>query len=374
MVTEVLSVTSEDTYRESVRKAAKTLREGGLVAFPTETVYGVAASAEIAEAVDRLRAVKGRSKEGSLTVHIAQRLEAEQFVEELTAQQRRMIRRSWPGPLTLIIAVPHPERTRIAQGRDSAFVERVYYDGSIGLRCPDCDAARDLIAGAGSVVVASSANRAGNAPPTDAGQALAELQGEIDLLLDGGETRYAAPSTIARLSEYGTEILRCGVLDERTVRRLATTNILLVCTGNTCRSPMAEGLLKNLLAEKLGCAVDRLEEHGLTVSSAGTAAFENAPPTPEAIEALAEQGIDISDQRSSTLTAEAVEEAQVILVMTESHRARVLELTRGEADCCHLVGGDVNIADPLGTTTAVYMQCRDQIKAGLETHLTETIL
>ncbi len=373
MATVVLSLTSDESYWTSIRRASQILREGGLVAFPTETVYGVAASAEIGTAVVRLRSVKGRGEQVPLTVHIGRRSEAALFVNALPMFGKRLIERLWPGPLTLIVGVSDPGKTAIAQGKDEGFVNRVFYDGTVGIRCPDCAPALEMLGQASCVVVASSANRTGQPPPTTANEVARNLGDEVDLILDGGPARYAQPSTIVRVHENRINLVRLGVLDERTIRRLLVTHVLLVCTGNTCRSPMAERLLKSMLAERLGCSVADIEDRGYHIRSAGTAASDGAPATPEAIEVMRERNIDISSHRSASLTQEAIRQAQMILVMTESHLERVGSLVRGAEERCRLVGGEINIEDPIGGSTDVYRNCRDQIALGLEARVAEIL-
>jgi len=380
MAIEVLNVTSEQNQRESVRQAGEVLRSGGLVVLPTETVYGIAASADSSDAVARLRALKGQRSHGPFTVHIGRRSEAERFLNRASGLERRLIARGWPGPLTLVFDVPDPSRSPIMKGRDAAFAGRVYYSDpagggtTIGLRYPDCPVTCDTINQSQCVIVASSANRSGQPPPTDAEGVLAQLGNDVDLLLDGGPTKYGGASTIARVRDHRAEIIRQGVLQERTLRKLATTNILLVCTGNTCRSPMAAGLLRASLAEALGVEVSELENNGYRTSSAGTATVSGLPATPEAIAAMKEKGIDISDHRSAALTRDMVEQAQVILTMTQGHRAAVLRLGAGNDERCYLLSDGRDIEDPMGGDFGVYKSCRDQIEAGIETRLREVIL
>ncbi len=380
MAIEVLNVTSEQTHRESVRKAGEVLRSGGLVALPTETVYGIAASADNSDAVARLRKLKGQRSHGPFTVHIGRHSEAERFLNRASGLERRLISRCWPGPLTLIFDVPDPSRSPITEGRDAAVISRVYSSDpagggpTIGLRYPDCPVTCDTIVESQCVIVASSANRSGQSPPTDAEGVLALLGSDVDLLLDGGPTKYGGASTIARVRDHQAEIIRQGVLEERTLRKLATTNILLVCTGNTCRSPMAAGLLKALLAEALGIEVTELEKKGYKTSSAGTATVSGWSATPEAVAAMKEKDIDISDHRSTALTSEMVEQAQVILAMTRGHHAAVLRLGSGNEERCSLVSAGRDIADPMGGDLSVYKSCRDQIEDGLKARLAEVIL
>ena len=141
-------------------------------------------------------------------------------------------------------------------------------------------------------------------------------------------------------------------------------NILLVCTGNTCRSPMAEGFLRHLLEKK----------HGYTVRSAGLAGGYGAPASHHAIEAMNDEGIDISNHKSSMLTGDMLEEADIVLVMTEGHKRAIADWFTGMADKVHLlreydtVTNDnhyPNIPEPIGASLNEYKHCLEIIKKSL---------
>ncbi len=374
MATKVLTATEPESYGPAVAQAAEVLRAGGLVAIPTETVYGIAVSADVSDAVERLRELKGQARHGPFTVHISRSADAEQFTNGLTGQQRRVVQRGWPGPLTIIFDVPDPTRTPVASGRDPGFIDRVFHDGSVGLRCPDLAAARDVLAEAGCVCLATSANAHGQPPPASAAEVIEHLDGQVDLVLDAGPSNYAKASTIIRLRDRRAEVLRAGVIDERMIQRFMHTTIVLVCTGNTCRSPMAEGLLKKQLADQLGCAAAELDHEGYRVVSAGTYAVDGAPATPEAVQAMAELNIDITNHRSTALGRDLVDQAQIILCMTPSHKAVVDSLGPDAAGKSFLLGGHEAVTDPIGGAVGDYRQCRDQIAQGLTRQLTERIL
>jgi len=185
------------------REAADLLRQGQPVVFPTETVYGIGASAADREAVERLQMVKGRPAGKPFTVHIADPADAEAYVEMMPRVTRRFIQKAWPGPLTLILDVSpvfDPERWRARAGdMPPPIPELVFHDGTVGLRCPAHDVARQVLREAAVPVVASSANGAGRPPPFDAQYALRELDGRVPMVLDGGPTRYTSGSTIVRV-------------------------------------------------------------------------------------------------------------------------------------------------------------------------------
>jgi protein-tyrosine phosphatase len=250
----------------------------------------------------------------------------------------------------------------------------MYHDGTIGVRCPDDHVAADLLTQAPLPVVAASANLAGNPAPVTAQEALADLEGRVDLVLDGGRSRYGKASTIVQVRADGSyEVLREGVLDERTIRRMNRTSFLVVCSGNTCRSPMAAGILRRLLAEKLGCREDELTEKGYHVESAGTGAYSGAPATPEAVEALRSKGIDISGHRSQPLTLEQVNRADYIFAMTGRQVENVKSLA-GHVENRVLKVDDEDIEDPIGGSEEEYVSCANRIEEALRRRLEEVVL
>ncbi|MBI4580940.1 MAG: threonylcarbamoyl-AMP synthase [Planctomycetes bacterium] len=372
MGTKVVNLESAD-YSDVIREAAELLAGGGLVIFPTETVYGVGACAVLPQAVQRLRVLKGRTDGRAFTVHIGQKSAVPGFVPGLAGTGRRLVEKAWPGPLTIIFPVADPAAAAVIQASSPEHVPAMYHEGTIGIRCPDDHVAADLLTQTPMPVVAASANLAGNPAPTTAAEALQDLNGRVDLVLDAGRTRYLKASTIVQVEGQGYRIIREGVIDDRTLRRLDQTTFLLVCSGNTCRSPMAEGLLLRLLAEKLACREDELAEKGYHVESAGTAACTGLPPTAAAVDALMERKIDISDHRSQPLTVEQVNRADYILTMTRRHLECVKALA-GHAEPRVRQLDDEDIEDPIGGTRPDYVQCADRIEGALRRRLQEVAL
>ena len=121
-------------------------------------------------------------------------------------------------------------------------------------------------------IVLTSANRSGQPPATTAEEAVDALGDDVALVLDGGPCRFGEASSVVRVRGNEFEMLREGVVGLSTLRRLSRFMILFVCTGNTCRSPMAEVLARHMLADRLKCSVDQLEDRGFLVQSAGMAA------------------------------------------------------------------------------------------------------
>ncbi|MFC0283839.1 L-threonylcarbamoyladenylate synthase [Camelimonas abortus] len=183
-----------------LERAAQLLRDGALVAFPTETVYGLGADAANGAAVARVYAAKGRPSFNPLIVHVPDLAGARRY-GLFDALALRLAETFWPGPLTLVLpAAPDSPVSALA----TAGLE------TVALRVPASDIARDLLARAGAPVVAPSANRSGHVSPTSAAHVLADLDGRIDAVIDGGDTAVGVESTVVAVADGAATLLRPG--------------------------------------------------------------------------------------------------------------------------------------------------------------------
>ena len=373
MDTEVIKTDPQVGGANTVRRAVEVLTGSGLVAFPTETVYGVAARVDDPAALKRLRNVKSRTADQAFTVHIGSPGEAVRFAPGLEGLASRFVRKAWPGPLTLIVSVEDPASAAVMSDLDGSAAAAMYHDGTIGLRCPDDPFAGALLRAMEVPVVAASANRAGRPAPCSGGDVLKELDGQIDLLVDTGRTKYAKPSTIVRVTGSSYKLVREGVYDADLVKRLSVLRLLLVCTGNTCRSPMAVALARDMLAQRLCCGVSELSERGVEVRSAGTAGGWGGA-SPNAMTVMERRGLDLSGHESAALTPEMIQQADYIFAMTRSHCDMVINMAPSAKERVALLLDGQDIRDPIGGSTDEYEKCARMAEKGLQARLQEVIV
>ena len=351
--------------------AVRAMRAGRLVVFPTETVYGVGVVATDARAVERLRKLKERPR-AAFTVHIARPEDAFRYVKDPPVRARALMAKAWPGPVTVLL----PVGGRFADPalRSKALYRRMVQDDVVGLRCPADPVAQALLAAVGKPVLAASANLAGQPAPGTAGDALEQLDGRVNVVIDAGRTRYRQASTIVAFEGEQYRLVRAGVYDAAAVERLMRRRVLFVCTGNTCRSPLAAALARKLLAERMGLAVDELCDYGQEVVSAGVSAFAGGRATPEAVAAAERFGASLEGHRSRKLTNELIKSADLIFCMTERHVAEVTRRVPSAAARTFLLDAAGDIADPIGGDVETYCQIAGRIVKALRRRMKENLL
>ena len=308
--------------------------------LPTETVYGIAADPRAPGAVERLFEAKGRGRDKPIPLLADHERRLRDHGAVMSDTARRLAKRFWPGPLTLVLPAG---------------------DSFEGFRIPDHRVTLAVLKAARGTLRVTSANRSGAPDAHTVEEALEALGPSAAVALDAGPSPLGAPSTVVRVRGRDIEVLREGALSSRQIRDVASDHLLLfLCSGNMCRSPMAEYLMREWLGQ----------DSVWSVQSAGVSAGDGLPASWEAVQALRESGIDLLAHRSRRLTRELVDAARVIVVMTDAHRAAVLERFPDARERVRLLGsfgpspedGD-DVGDPIGSSLDVYRRVRDQIRA-----------
>ena len=370
---ETIDLRSSTTDMEdAVRQTVDALHDGNLVVLPTETVYGLAALASDANAVERLISLKGRQPGHPLPLAIAGLDSLYDFVPNLDGLALRLARRCWPGPVSLVLNVS--DRSSDIHRLPESVRRAAVLKNSVAFRVPNHPLTLTVLGELNEPVVLTSANLTGQPAPTTIHEIVRSLGNGIDLFVDDGPTAVAKPSTMVAVSNDQYTILRDGAVKKETIDRLTARIILFVCTGNTCRSPMAERLCERLLAERLHCTIDQLEEHGFVVMSAGLSAAFDLPASRQAVETLEQRGLDLSDHRSQQLNETQVRFADHIFALTRGHREAILSYWPGsDTRLCVLRtdGGDVN--DPIGSSLDDYGDCASRIEQEIGKRLDEIL-
>jgi protein-tyrosine phosphatase len=364
----VIDVRNAEDPRDVVHRAVQALSEGKIVAFPTETVYGFGVRALDPNAVERLLEVKGRAEGNPLALAIRGSEELLDYAPNASPLGERLARRCWPGPVTLVVDGSHPES--ILTRLPASVRQVVTPQNTVGLRVPGHAVVLDVLRMIAGPVALTSANRSGESDATTVEEILDGLGDQIDLILDDGPCRYGQPSSVIRVDGNHYEILREGAVPEPTLRRLAGMMVLFVCTGNTCRSPMAEGLFRSMAAKRLGCAPEALEEHGWTVMSAGVAAMTGGRASEAAASVMSQMGIDIHSHAAQPVTEALIRYADHVFTMTASHRqALVMQWPEAADRTTTLCLDGSDVSDPIGGPVEQYQRCAEQIQVALADRL-----
>jgi len=344
--TEIIILDPEKPDIEKIKYAAFILKKGGLVVFPTETVYGIGANLLNSKSIERLCSIKKRPKGKLFSIHVADKSKIELFSDDIPVAAYKLIDKFWPGPLTIILKSKEKDiRT-------------------VGLRMPNNRIALDLISAAEVPIVAPSANIAGKSAPKTLDEALMDLDGKVDVAIDGRKTILGVSSSVVDLTVSPPEVVREGVIKKSDIEKaIRKKNILFVCTGNSCRSVMAKELLKKKLKNR-----DDVE-----VRAAGVGAFPGMRATLETQELLEAEGIDVSNHQAQQLTDDLLKRADLILVMQKQHEHTILRKYPFAKNRLYLLkefakiqDGDLDIPDPMGQSKEFYRECFLVIKQAVE--------
>jgi protein-tyrosine phosphatase len=346
--------------RSTLHDAAQALANGRLVAFMLETGYAVAACGLLPAAVEQLVDVPDRESCGPAALLLNSACAMADWAPHLSAAAIRLSRRCWPGPVQFVLKTGSDGG--IASRLDPDVRRVACRDGDLHLRVPAHEAIRQtsrLLPG--FLVLAETTIGAGQ--NSSAAESLDVRYGDrLAMIVEDGPQPYDRPASIVRLHENGWELVREGALTALALQELSARMIVFVCTGNTCRSPLAEALCKKLLAERCNCAVEELPRRGFVALSAGLSAAPGCRAAPEAIAIAREHGVDLEGHATRLVTAALLRQADHVFAMTASHLRAIAMHLPGASGWIQLLSprGD-DISDPIGGDGATYKECAEQI-------------
>jgi L-threonylcarbamoyladenylate synthase len=234
--TKIIKIDPKNIDVKKLQEAGQAIREGKLVAFPTETVYGLGADALNRDAVIKIFRAKGRPLNDPLIVHISNIAEAEGLVDELPAIATKLGQLFWPGPLTMVMKKSKIISNSITAGLDT-----------VAIRVPNHPVAQGLIREAGKPIVAPSANLFTHLSPTNAQHVIDDLKGKVDIILDSGDTMVGVESTVVDVTDLPLRILRLGGITLEKLKEVTSKIFIANQNEETKRSP---GMLNKHYAPK----------------------------------------------------------------------------------------------------------------------------
>jgi len=244
--TKVVKVDREHPQRKLIECAGEILKQGGLVAFPTETVYGLGGDGLNASSSEKIYAAKGRPSDNPLIIHIADMESLEGIVTQVPEEARKLANAYWPGPLTMIFQKNYRVPYETTGGLES-----------VAVRMPSHPVARALIAAGGGYIAAPSANTSGRPSPTRAEHVKEDLSGRIEMILDGGEVEIGLESTIVDFTSDKPVILRPGYISQEMIARVIGEVEMdkgLLITDSAVK-PKAPGMKYRHYAPKAGLTI-----------------------------------------------------------------------------------------------------------------------
>ncbi len=347
-----MSITISDNCAElnseSINSLVDVLSKGGLAVVPVDTVYGLIGKAFDKKVFERMDDIKGDRRLPYAVVFESVN-SIEEWIGPLSFRQRRFANKLFPGPLTMVL-----------DAGSNIPADFRYENSGIGVRVCSDKLLPDLVERLGSPIWATSANRSSHSTPADFQSVNPEMFHAVDIALDGGQTLFQEASTVVDLRSHTFEILRQGPWVDRVLRAIEHSHdpleVLILCSGNICRSPIAGYLLR-------GANIRHIY-----VKSAGLDAMQGVGATREMVEIATKWGIDMNDHRSEPTTVEMLRTADIILTATAQHRNRVIQFEPTASRKTFLIGegsGESDIPDPYQSGGEMYRNVANLIRRSM---------
>ncbi|MBC7189998.1 threonylcarbamoyl-AMP synthase [Candidatus Aerophobetes bacterium] len=350
MTERMVKITLSETQKKEIEKSIKLLEEGGIVCFPTDTVYGLGVDANKEKAVERLYQLKKREKEKPLILFPPAQNLLFHLVRKIPPSALKLISSFWPGPLTIIFEAKVEKPTCL-----------VTKERKIGIRIPSHPVPRIISEKAKILFATTSANLSGEKAVAQSKDLSEDIRGQVDLIIECGKTPLGIESTVIDVTSNPPKILREGAIKREEIEKVLERplRVLFVCTANMCRSVMAEAFFKSfVLPEK---------EEKFEVYSAGIFALSGSKPSEKTLKTMEKRGINIGEHLSTPLNEKLIKKSDLILVMEKEQKEHILRVFPQAKYKTWLLkefssGKEEEVSDPTGSSLEEYEKVACQLE------------
>lgn len=308
---EYYKIDSNNPDETIIKKAAKVIKAGGVIVYPTDTLYGLGVDILNKQAMDRLFYLKGRSAGKPVSILVNDLEQIEELIGKLYKIEYTAAKQFYPGKITLIF-----------NSKDKLSIPRMSHLKKLGFRIPNLKLTKKLIEYVGSPISTTSVNISSKENVRNIEDVLAIFGDKIDLILDGGPLKSSKGSSVLDLTTEPPTLLRKGEISRSEIVQILgndiSTNycgkylITFICSGNICRSPMGEGILKNLISKTKF-------KNLVVINSAGTLNIQHSPAHLFALKVSEHYKVDIHDHISKHVQAKIVRESNLIIALALDH-------------------------------------------------------
>lgn len=346
---ERINLATTDDPRDAVHKAVAALARGGVLALATRDSLLLAAAASSAHGVNRVR---NAAQPGPLAIGLRHAREMRDWSPDLSPTSARLVDRAWPGSVEFELDATSAS-VGLTRYLSAEVQNRLIADSRLRVNCPRSQFLTSVLSLTPGPLVSARAH-------------LPQLDPPAEVWIDDA-SHELQPITVVRLNGESWSLTQKGAVTADDLRAMLRIEIVFVCTGNTCRSPMAEALFARALARRLRCGPGELASRGFQVHSAGLAAMPGARAAREAVELLKSRGADLSSHSSQMLSDRMIARADWIVVMTHGHRDAIVDaFPEADQRVRMLDPANIDVEDPFGQGREAYEAAADAIERHVE--------
>ena len=346
--------------RDVIHRAVALLSEGCLIGLQTESTYVVAAYSLHADAVHNLAELSKSHAIGEVALCLKGGDEALDYLPGMSHFAQKFASRCWPGPVEILLSVTPDDG--FLRSMPEITLQSVVSEEELRLCVPANEVINAILQLLPAPLVLIATTNLDE--PLEISARLDEHYGDaLSLIIDNGPVLLDKSATVVRLRDDRCEVVRPGGIDESILKQMTSEMYLFACTGNTCRSPMAEALFRKILSEKLQCSEAELGERGFVAVSAGLAAATGYPASTESVDFMRQQGVNLNKHTSQPLTEQLIRQCDHVYTMTAGHRDSIVAAWPELANRVELLSREgLDISDPIGGGRRDYELCGEEIQ------------